>query len=521
MKDYSFGNYICALRMRAGLSQFQLGTLVGVSDKAVSKWENGDAKPRIATCYRLADVLGVTINELLSCEKNNKVPTRKELDNMNNRLWDEAFARLSIFGEKPPAICYSRLAAEKHALYETDAVQSFAVLGKISKVVTNYALPVYAVATLSSSFAAWLLGATTVNPLPPHYRCPKCGKTEFIPGIACGFDLPPKQCTCGEALIRDGHNIPFEGYAKSEHRRTAVDLRVSDKTKAAAISAIKEFYNGVAEVLPVKFVFPDDNPTSIEKYVILDSRRPKPTIHDDGFWHVDPEDFWEWWNKETTYTIICNHELQKIHILQDLTNQKNPDPLLLATPQMAELLYQKERKKSAFISVMTDQIGKNESHDFNMLLQIHGFCHGSAVWSEFSFGNDKQLCSNGESLVMQGRASFREIPAFREDVWNDISTALSHNGIQDNGLALQMMEDVRLGNYYHKGMPKEYEAVLESLGLSEWYPEYLKKVMYLFPKGHCVSLMLLDIILEWYSQQYPEEYAEVSKLDKTFECPTE
>ena len=67
MKDYSFGNYICALRMGLGLSQFQLGNLVGVSDKAVSKWENGDARPRLATCYRLAEVLGVNINELLSC----------------------------------------------------------------------------------------------------------------------------------------------------------------------------------------------------------------------------------------------------------------------------------------------------------------------------------------------------------------------------------------------------------------------------------------------------------------------
>lgn len=42
MRDYSFGNFISALRERCGLSQYQLGALVGVSDKAVSKWENGD-----------------------------------------------------------------------------------------------------------------------------------------------------------------------------------------------------------------------------------------------------------------------------------------------------------------------------------------------------------------------------------------------------------------------------------------------------------------------------------------------
>ena len=52
MRDYTFGNYICNLREARGYSQFQLGALVGVSDKAVSKWENGNAKPRMQTCIR-------------------------------------------------------------------------------------------------------------------------------------------------------------------------------------------------------------------------------------------------------------------------------------------------------------------------------------------------------------------------------------------------------------------------------------------------------------------------------------
>lgn len=66
MRDYAFGNLITSLRTELGFSQFQLGKLLGVSDKAVSKWENGNAKPRMATCCRLADILGVSLNELLS-----------------------------------------------------------------------------------------------------------------------------------------------------------------------------------------------------------------------------------------------------------------------------------------------------------------------------------------------------------------------------------------------------------------------------------------------------------------------
>ena len=58
MRDYEFGNHLAELRKSHGYSQFQLGTLVGVSDKAVSKWENGASKPRIAVIMKLAAVVG-------------------------------------------------------------------------------------------------------------------------------------------------------------------------------------------------------------------------------------------------------------------------------------------------------------------------------------------------------------------------------------------------------------------------------------------------------------------------------
>ncbi len=68
MRDYSFGNFLHELRKRRGLSQYQIGMLVGVSNKAVSKWENGSAKPQSRILYKLSDVLGVTVDELLACK---------------------------------------------------------------------------------------------------------------------------------------------------------------------------------------------------------------------------------------------------------------------------------------------------------------------------------------------------------------------------------------------------------------------------------------------------------------------
>ena len=53
MDDYKFGNYIFELRGRAGLSQSELAAEVGVTNRAVYKWEAGKAKPGVETIPKL------------------------------------------------------------------------------------------------------------------------------------------------------------------------------------------------------------------------------------------------------------------------------------------------------------------------------------------------------------------------------------------------------------------------------------------------------------------------------------
>ena len=65
MNDYSFGNYIYELRKRAGLSQSELALKLGVSNKAVSKWEVGKAKPAVDKIRKLAVIFGVSVDDLL------------------------------------------------------------------------------------------------------------------------------------------------------------------------------------------------------------------------------------------------------------------------------------------------------------------------------------------------------------------------------------------------------------------------------------------------------------------------
>lgn len=64
----NFGAFIAELRKEKGITQKALAEQLFVSDKAVSKWETGSNVPDIALLIPLADILGVTVTELLMCK---------------------------------------------------------------------------------------------------------------------------------------------------------------------------------------------------------------------------------------------------------------------------------------------------------------------------------------------------------------------------------------------------------------------------------------------------------------------
>ena len=73
MKEKSMGNLISSLRKEKKMTQGELAKKMHVTDKAVSKWERDIAYPDINSLKRLADVLGITVEELLDAKikKNN------------------------------------------------------------------------------------------------------------------------------------------------------------------------------------------------------------------------------------------------------------------------------------------------------------------------------------------------------------------------------------------------------------------------------------------------------------------
>ena len=68
MDQVKIGKFIADRRKRANLTQMQLAEKLGITDRAISKWETGRALPDSSIMLELCDLLGITVNDLLSGE---------------------------------------------------------------------------------------------------------------------------------------------------------------------------------------------------------------------------------------------------------------------------------------------------------------------------------------------------------------------------------------------------------------------------------------------------------------------
>ena len=107
MDQIKIGKFIAQRRKQAGLTQLQLADQLGITDKAISKWENGKALPDSSIMLALCSILGISVNELLSGEKismenNNQkheqllLDMAKELEAKNKTIWSSMWAIMIV-----------------------------------------------------------------------------------------------------------------------------------------------------------------------------------------------------------------------------------------------------------------------------------------------------------------------------------------------------------------------------------------------------------------------------------------
>ena len=107
MDQIKIGRFIADCRKQVNLTQMQLAEKLGITDKAVSKWERGIAMPDTSIMLELCDILHISVNELLcgekiSMENNNQknkelmLAMAKELEQKSKTVWTSMWAIMIV-----------------------------------------------------------------------------------------------------------------------------------------------------------------------------------------------------------------------------------------------------------------------------------------------------------------------------------------------------------------------------------------------------------------------------------------
>lgn len=90
MNKQTLGNMIAVLRKEKGMTQLELAEKMGVTDKAVSKWERDLSFPDVSSIPKLAEIFGVSVDELMQVKADTKE------DSSNHKV--EAIVTLALKG---------------------------------------------------------------------------------------------------------------------------------------------------------------------------------------------------------------------------------------------------------------------------------------------------------------------------------------------------------------------------------------------------------------------------------------
>ena len=470
MTNIAFGNWLTDLRQKAGLSQFQLGILLGVTDKAVSKWETGQAVPRIKTCEKMAMIYHMSLDELMSGGNPEEPKVEAEIEQrmIETLMWQEARNRLSdVYGRKLPPLVLSRFKAEEELFRDTGLIEHLILVGKLHRKGVQYD---WYCDQLSSTLLAWLCGASLFNPLPAHSVCPACHKTVFHPEAHSGWDLPEANCACGTRLIRYGHNISLS-YLQSKRLPLEKELHIGicreneevvrelicqqygQRWKAVEYRAIWK----TARMLKDIFKIPDDD----RNLLIIPQHTELAYMQIDGVYQINRalgEDNAFTESGVYPFTIALRAHDQVLGIWQ--TDVK-PQELLSPDGRM---------------TFRSKDVRKSERLCFSELVQRYAL----------SFCTNEGVSKLVDRLVQKEGIPLTDIPLTKEDLHVMISSLQDDAGINNHTLADIVLDQIHQEDGWF--MPDEDMChVLSEINAPAWLAELIKALTGLPSKAEAVQ----------------------------------
>ena len=194
MDQIRTGKFIADARKEKGLTQRQLADRLMISDKTVSKWECGNGLPEVALMLPLCEILGVSVNELLSGERlsdsdyrkkteDNMMDLMKEREQNKKKVWLQVAIAVIVLLSAFALIIIAGLAEIPVWLRWTlIGIGGFLIVGGIAIAAavdmhTGTFECKYCKTRFVPTAGAYIAGPHTI--LRRYLKCPNCGKKSY------------------------------------------------------------------------------------------------------------------------------------------------------------------------------------------------------------------------------------------------------------------------------------------------------------------------------------------------------